>query len=75
MAPYRFPGQDAGGPPSSSSSTLPPVNLTSPREDQLIPQNVPPEFRKDGGDWSVIYNPKVRKSLDVNLVHTFVHDT
>ena len=30
--------------------------------------------RKEGSDWSVIFNPKVKRVLDVTLVHTLVHE-
>ncbi|PPQ86686.1 hypothetical protein CVT25_006761 [Psilocybe cyanescens] len=71
---YRFPGQDGA---ASSSSTLPPMNLNPPNPgvDDLTLQNLPPEFKKDGGDWCALYNPKVKKTLDVNLLHTFPHAT
>ena len=36
-------------------------------------QPIPSEYRKEGCDWVVLYNPKVKKELDINLVHTFVH--
>lgn len=36
---------------------------------------VPSEFKKEGGDWHVVYNPKVKKALDINLVHAFKHPT
>jgi len=35
--------------------------------------SVPPEFKKEGSDWSAAFNPKVKKVLDVNLVHTLEH--
>ncbi|WFD32340.1 general transcription repressor [Malassezia sp. CBS 17886] len=33
------------------------------------------EIKKEGSDWVAIYNPKVKPALDVNLVHTFTHDS
>ena len=36
--------------------------------------NIPPEFKKEGNDWSVIFNPKVKRVLDVNSVHTLMHE-
>ncbi|KDR80404.1 hypothetical protein GALMADRAFT_136894 [Galerina marginata CBS 339.88] len=71
---YRFPGQDSA---PGGGSTLPPMNLNPPTAagDELTLQNVPPEFRKEASDWYAVYNPKVKKSLDVNLVHTFNHAT
>ncbi|KAJ7161968.1 chromatin associated protein [Mycena crocata] len=34
-----------------------------------------PDWKKEGSDWFVIYNPKVKRSLDVSLIHTFIHET
>jgi general transcriptional corepressor TUP1 len=35
---------------------------------------IPAEFKKEGNDWSVIFNPKVKRVLDVTLVHTLMHE-
>jgi len=35
---------------------------------------LPPEFRKEGSDWSAIFNPKAKRVLDVSLVHTLAHE-
>ncbi|KAJ7695047.1 WD40-repeat-containing domain protein [Mycena rosella] len=37
--------------------------------------NVPPQWKKEGSDWFVLYNPAIPRTLDVNLVHTFLHET
>ncbi|KAJ7113021.1 WD40-repeat-containing domain protein [Mycena epipterygia] len=34
-----------------------------------------PELKKEGSDWFVMYNPKLKRTLDVNLIHTFIHET
>jgi glucose repression regulatory protein TUP1 len=34
-----------------------------------------PDLKKEGSDWFVIYNPKVKRTLDVSLIHTFIHET
>ncbi|KAJ7741190.1 chromatin associated protein [Mycena maculata] len=36
---------------------------------------VHPDWKKEGSDWFVIYNSKVKRTLDVNLIHTFIHET
>ncbi|KAJ7735739.1 WD40-repeat-containing domain protein [Mycena metata] len=43
----------------------------------LDPTSVPPEMKKEGGDWFAIFNPRVRPRVlgDVSLVHTLVHTT
>jgi glucose repression regulatory protein TUP1 len=42
--------------------------------DDLDPLNVPPELKKEGSDWFAIFNPKVKRVLDVSLVHTLMHE-
>ena len=42
--------------------------------DNLDPHNVPPEFKKEGSDWFAIFNHKVKRVLDVTLVHTLMHE-
>ncbi|KAF8887066.1 hypothetical protein CPB85DRAFT_296688 [Mucidula mucida] len=37
--------------------------------------NVPSELKTEGTDWFVIFNPKVKRVLDVNLVHTLLHES
>ena len=38
-------------------------------------KELPPQFKKEGEDWWVIYNPQIRRQLDVDLVHTLGHDS
>lgn len=54
-------------PPSSSAGALVPVG------EEFNYNNVPPEYRKDGPDWFAAFNPKIKKSLDIQLVHSFQH--
>jgi len=42
--------------------------------DELDVHNMPPEFKKEGSDWFAMFNPKVKRTLDVNLVHTLMHE-
>jgi len=39
----------------------------------LDPATVPAEYRKDGEDWFVLYNPRAPQLLNVSLVHQFKH--
>ena len=50
--------------PSASSS--------SPEEFNV--HNILAEFKKEGNDWFAIFNPKVKRVLDVTLVHTLMHE-
>jgi glucose repression regulatory protein TUP1 len=42
--------------------------------DDLDIHNYPPELKKEGSDWFAIFNPKVKRVLDVSLVHTLMHE-
>ena len=50
----------------------PGINVALVVEDFTL-QPVPSEYRKGGFGWVVLYNPKVKKTLDINLIHTFDH--
>ncbi|KAG0142826.1 hypothetical protein CROQUDRAFT_673304 [Cronartium quercuum f. sp. fusiforme G11] len=41
----------------------------------LDPDTLPSSMKKEGGDWMSMFNPKVKRVLDVGLVHTLVHDS
>ncbi|KAF8150266.1 WD40-repeat-containing domain protein [Mycena galopus ATCC 62051] len=43
--------------------------------DSQDPAVFPPQFKKEGSDWFVIYNPTTPRTLEVSLVHTFLHDS
>ena len=64
--------------PNEGSSKAPSRQGQSPKsisQGNLKLDLVPPEFKKEGGDWHVVYNPKVKKALDINLLHAFKHPT
>ncbi|XP_006458820.1 hypothetical protein AGABI2DRAFT_213207 [Agaricus bisporus var. bisporus H97] len=43
--------------------------------DDLDIRTVAPDLKKEGTDWFVIFNPKVKRRLDVSLVHTLMHES
>ncbi|KAF8196823.1 WD40-repeat-containing domain protein [Mycena galopus ATCC 62051] len=43
--------------------------------DSPDPADFPPQFKKEGSDWFVLYNPTIPRTLEVSLVHTFMHET
>jgi glucose repression regulatory protein TUP1 len=45
--------------------------------DDLDIHSVPPDMKKEGSDWFAVFNPnpKVKRVLDVNLVHTLMHES
>ena len=52
-----------GGPPTTTSFP-----------DDLDIHTIAPELKKEGSDWFAIFNPKVKRVLDVSLVHTLMHE-
>ncbi|BEI79920.1 hypothetical protein CcaverHIS002_0104490 [Cutaneotrichosporon cavernicola] len=57
------------------SRSVPPQGSPTPLLSDLDPENVSRELKKEGSDWFAIWSPKVKKQLDVSLVHSLVHDT
>jgi len=57
------------GPPGIASQA------PTPFPDDLDPHSLPPELKKEGSDWFAVFNPKVKRVLDVSLVHTLVHES
>ncbi|KAF9458229.1 WD40-repeat-containing domain protein [Collybia nuda] len=55
--------------------TLPPLNVVPGNSipEELSLQNVTPEFKKEGTDWFAVFNPKIHRTLDINLTHNLVH--
>jgi general transcriptional corepressor TUP1 len=47
---------------------------TSSFPEEFNVHNIPPEFKKEGNDWFAIFNPKVKRVLDVTLAHTLMHE-
>ena len=68
---------NSSGPAASNSNpgggslvkTSPPTILSD-----LDPDTIPREFKKEGAEWFALWNPRNKKTLDVNLVHTLVHE-
>ncbi|KAJ6624922.1 WD40-repeat-containing domain protein [Mycena sp. CBHHK59/15] len=70
------------GPPAQRPLPPPQSQPAPPRPapmneflDNVDPANVHPDWKKEGSDWFVIYNPKIKRALDVSLMHTFTHET
>ena len=42
--------------------------------EELDINNVPSDYKKEGQDWYAVFNPKVKRVLDVQLVHNFMHE-
>lgn len=41
----------------------------------LDPDQMRPDQKREGNDWFAIFNPNVRRVLDVDLVHNLVHES
>ncbi|RHZ78296.1 hypothetical protein Glove_166g197 [Diversispora epigaea] len=41
----------------------------------MDPETVPAQLKKEGTDWFAIFNPKVNRVLDVDLMHTLDHSS
>lgn len=68
------PNQSSGGP----LQQVPPSNNGSNHSNVLLdidPETLPSNMKKEGPDWLTMFNPNVKKVLDVGLVHTLVHDS
>ncbi|KAI9613497.1 hypothetical protein H4Q26_010102 [Puccinia striiformis f. sp. tritici PST-130] len=65
-------------PPSSTTTTTQPQNIVNHNHNVLLdldPDSLPSSMKKEGVDWLTMFNPKVKKVLDVGLVHTLVHES
>lgn len=59
----------------SSSALSLPQETTSNGLADLDVENLSPQYKKAGDDWSVIFNPAVPRRLDVDLIHTLAHES
>lgn len=71
QGPYPDP---RGSPQVARPSPIPPAgtSITNNLAD-LDPERLPPHQKKEGSDWYAVYNPRVPRVLDVDLVHTLDH--
>ncbi|CAZ81408.1 unnamed protein product [Tuber melanosporum] len=84
-------GRRPGGPggPATPQQNQPPNYNSDPRSSPQVARprspasclgdleydRVPPNQKKEGPDWFAIFNPKVSRLLDVDLVHTLEHNS
>lgn len=62
--------QTLPGPPTPATGSAGNANVLL----DLDPDSLPSALKKEGSDWMTMFNPKVKKVLDVELVHTLIHD-
>ncbi|KAJ3898590.1 WD40-repeat-containing domain protein [Lentinula edodes] len=62
--------------PPANNGAVVPINTPGggfPDEADLA--SLPAEYKREGTDWFIVYNPKVEKVFNVNLVHTLMHES
>jgi hypothetical protein len=64
--------RETGGGGGVGSSLV--LTTPTPFPDETDFQNAPAEYKKEGTDWLALFNPKVKRVLDVSLVHTLEHE-
>ncbi|KAI5116548.1 hypothetical protein M0805_001289 [Coniferiporia weirii] len=64
-------------PPAAGSSypAPPPAGSSGTVLDEINPETLSPDLKKEGTDWFAIFSPNVKRVLDVNLVHTLNHES
>ncbi|THV03736.1 WD40 repeat-like protein [Dendrothele bispora CBS 962.96] len=63
-------------PHTNPSGALIPINTPAGGFPEDLDLNLmPSEFKKEGSDWFAMFNTKVKRSLEVNLVHTLMHES
>ncbi|KAJ7080276.1 chromatin associated protein [Mycena crocata] len=75
LAPPPLPPPAAKTPTPRLPVARTPAQMNDFLADTPDPAGVPPQYKKEGSDWFVLYNPAIPRSLDVSLVHTFIHET
>ncbi|GAA5887385.1 hypothetical protein JCM5296_007120 [Sporobolomyces johnsonii] len=67
--------------PSPAAPPPPPAAATPAKDEKPVevtsfdPETAPKDLKKEGSDWMTMFNPNVKRVLDVGLVHTLVHDS
>ena len=48
--------------------------MANPFPDEMDIHTVSPDYKREGSDWYAVFNPKVKRVLDVQLVHNLMHE-
>lgn len=68
------PYPDTRGSPHVARPSPAPANpLVGNNLADLDPERIPSSGKKEGSDWFALFNPRVPRTLDVDLVHTLEH--
>jgi hypothetical protein len=68
-----YSGGPVSGPPPPPDQGHPSAN-SNQFFDDMDPNTLPPELKKEGSDWFAVFSQKTKRVLDVNLVHTLMHE-
>ena len=75
----QTPYPDTRGSPQIPRPTPPPQQSRVPdvgnQLADLAPDLLPPHQKREGDDWFAVFNPRVQRVLDVELVHTLQHES
>ncbi|KAF8248884.1 WD40 repeat-like protein [Wilcoxina mikolae CBS 423.85] len=70
QGPYQDP---RASPQVARPSPVPALPAVGNNLADLDPERIPPSQKKEGSDWFALFNPRVPRLLDVDLVHTLDH--
>ncbi|KAK4548509.1 hypothetical protein LTR36_009419 [Oleoguttula mirabilis] len=69
-------------PPNQNQQIAPDFQYTHAQLEQignqlseLEPDKLPPHLKRQGDDWHAVFNPRVHRRLDVDLVHNLAHQS
>lgn len=62
-------------PPAATLAITTAVSEGGNGSTEFDPESIPRDLKKEGSDWMTMFNPNVKRVLDVGLVHTLVHDS
>ncbi|KAF8351953.1 WD40-repeat-containing domain protein [Amanita rubescens] len=68
-------GEDMMVSPASVSGPPPSQAVVAAFPENLDIHMTPPEYKREGSDWYAIFNPEVKRVLDVQLVYNLMHDS
>lgn len=51
------------------------IELIGNQLSEYEPDKLPPHLKRQGDDWHAVFNPNVRRRLDVDLVHNLAHQS
>ncbi|KAK4048016.1 general transcription repressor [Microbotryomycetes sp. JL201] len=65
----------SGAEARSAAAAAAAANTDEKMGEAFDPETVTRDLKKEGSDWMTMFNPNVKRVLDVGLVHTLVHES